>query len=166
MPLSLFWVVTGIQFWITKYLTQVIGADPTRVTIVFSVVSIMAPVSGVFFGSWIIDRNGGYKGEAAEGEEPMLSDPQQVTALELLLKFGLAAAVPGIAAAYVGDFTLIIILIFFLLFMGGAIVPARRSHTRTHTRATRAATTHLRASALPLRALRPSAAASVFASPP
>eukprot|EP00966_Prymnesium_polylepis_P333863 7389277-Prymnesium_polylepis.1 len=59
---ALFFVVTGIQFWVTSYLTEVIKAPKPSVVAAFSIESITAPLLGVFLGGTIVDRLGGYKG--------------------------------------------------------------------------------------------------------
>jgi len=59
---SIYFIVTGIQFWITKYLIEILGTSPFSANIIFSVISITAPLSGVLFGGTVSDKYGGYKG--------------------------------------------------------------------------------------------------------
>ena len=47
---SLFFVVTGIQFWVTAYMVVVLGRTQAEVTPAFGVVSITAPILGVISG--------------------------------------------------------------------------------------------------------------------
>lgn len=68
---GLYFVVTGIQFWVTDYLTMPVaeggmGQDTGLVVICFSITSLTGPTAGVFFGGWIIDRQGGYKCETGK----------------------------------------------------------------------------------------------------
>lgn len=65
---GLYFVVTGIQFWITDYLIKDpdIMADPMAVTIGFAITALTGPVGGVFFGGWLCDRQGGYKDNTGE----------------------------------------------------------------------------------------------------
>ena len=65
---GLYFVVTGIQFWITDYLIKDpdILADPMAVTIGFAITALTGPVGGVFFGGWLCDRQGGYKDNTGE----------------------------------------------------------------------------------------------------
>ena len=102
---GLFFVVTGVQFWITDYATRSkqeggLGADAETVVLVFSIASVTAPVMGVFIGGALIDKQGGYK------DDPNSSDPVRAPlahisaccsrdGAETLLCFGQ----PGLAAA-------------------------------------------------------------------
>ena len=68
---GLYFVVTGIQFWITDYLTTPvseggIGADVGLVVICFALSSLTGPTLGVFFGGYYIDRHGGYANTTGE----------------------------------------------------------------------------------------------------
>ena len=56
---ALFFVVTGIQFWVTSYIIVVIGKTQAEVTPAFGVTSIVAPILGVLAGGNFIDRIGG-----------------------------------------------------------------------------------------------------------
>ena len=53
----LYFVVTGIQFWMTAYCIKVLDADPGLVTIVYSLVSITAPIPGAAMGGYLADKN-------------------------------------------------------------------------------------------------------------
>jgi hypothetical protein len=120
---SLFFVVTGIQFWVTKYIIQVIGMPQTYVIPAFGVTSIVAPLLGVFAGGTFIDKIGGYKG--AEG-------------LALTLKwcfiFTVIAASSAVVCAIVprqiaqstpvGGFIACVGFIALTLVFGGAVIPA------------------------------------------
>jgi hypothetical protein len=62
---SLFFVVTGIQFWVTSYIIRIIKMPQAYVTPAFGATSILAPIAGVVCGGLFIDKIGGYKGAAA-----------------------------------------------------------------------------------------------------
>jgi len=47
---SLFFIVTGIQFWMTDYLRNVMKQDKTIVFLTYSFLSITAPIFGALFG--------------------------------------------------------------------------------------------------------------------
>lgn len=47
---ALYFVVTGIQFWISDYMRDELGAPKEQVYIWFAICSITAPTSGVIFG--------------------------------------------------------------------------------------------------------------------
>lgn len=60
---SVYFVVTGIQFWTTAYFLLILEEDPETTMINFAIVCITAPVAGVIVGSYFSDYIGGYKGE-------------------------------------------------------------------------------------------------------
>ena len=81
---GLFFVVTGVQFWITDYATRSkqeggLGADAETVVLVFSIASVTAPVMGVFIGGALIDKQGGYK------DDPNSSDPVRAPLAHILI---------------------------------------------------------------------------------
>lgn len=45
-----YFVVTGIQFWVTDYLVTFLDADPNVVVAGFALSSLTGPTAGVFFG--------------------------------------------------------------------------------------------------------------------
>lgn len=62
---SLYFVVTGIQFWISDYCRVVLEVPKTYVFIMFASVSITAPTFGVIMGGRISSKLGGYTGKHA-----------------------------------------------------------------------------------------------------
>lgn len=63
---NLFFVVTGIQYWITYYLQTVIGAKKNDVFILYSCASITGPTLGVLIGGLVITKCvGGYTNRKA-----------------------------------------------------------------------------------------------------
>ncbi len=109
----LYFVVTGIQFWITDFMVMEIKAEYDFVVAGFALTSITAPTFGVFFGGYVIDRQGGYQ------ESPK----SIVNALRTIAIFGFLALVFGIPCAFVRDKWAVIVSIWLILFFGGAIVP-------------------------------------------
>ena len=147
---SLFFVVTGIQFWVTKYAPSILplaalpsspplvtrgryilqiilkGSDmgQNSVTAAFGATSIAAPILGVVCGGMHVDRIGGYKGPAGLAKT-----------LRSCFVFATIAGVFAITTAYlpkqiaeagspVGGFWTMIGLIAVVLVFGGAIIPA------------------------------------------
>ena len=47
---SLYFVVTGIQFWFSDYMITEIGVEKQKVFAWFGIVSITGPILGVFIG--------------------------------------------------------------------------------------------------------------------
>lgn len=108
---SLYFVVTGIQYWITVYLIEVLGSDPVLVLGSFGVTCITGPLVGVLVGSHISDNMGGYKGE------------NLLSALKLCTVFAVMACVFAIPIGFVGSLLFVAPLLWALLFFGGAMIP-------------------------------------------
>ena len=138
---SLFFVVTGIQFWVTPYVIKVIGKPQEDITVAFGLTSITAPIIGVFMGGTIIDKLGGYKGNKALARTLFVCTVNAVLAASsaALTAFVPLAAKDSYVAANASDpvevaaaadagatagFFLTIGLIFATLVFGGAIIPA------------------------------------------
>lgn len=85
----IYFVVTGIQFWISDYMITALGASQGIVFTLFSLISITAPTTGVFFGGYISDRLGGYTGEKA---------------LEFCLTFALLASLFALPIPFLENF--------------------------------------------------------------
>ena len=112
---GLYFVVTGIQFWVTDYMVEVIKTPLVQVQTGFAVTSITGPLIGVIFGGWLIDKLGGYKDD---------SGASGVVALRACLFLGLGAVICSLVAAAWTEFWPTLISIWLVLFFGGAILPA------------------------------------------
>lgn len=62
---SVYFLTTGIQFWITDFWVAVLHVEKTKATIYFSVAAITGPVMGVILGGVIFSRIGGYESPKA-----------------------------------------------------------------------------------------------------
>ena len=80
---------------------------------VFAIVSATGPTLGVVFGGWFVDHMGGYKGK--EG---------QARTAKILFTFALLAVANAMPAAFVPHIAAVGIFVWFVLFFGGAIMPA------------------------------------------
>ena len=109
---ALYFVVTGVQFWMTIYLVKVIKADYGAVLGAFAATSATGPVIGVVFGGWFIDRVGGYQGVGGRAKTAFYC--------AVFANIAVAFAIP---AAFAKSFPVIIALIWLVLFWGGAIIP-------------------------------------------
>ena len=58
---GLFFVITGIQYWITDYWITVLGVPDTIVFMSFSIISITAPILGLIVGGNVTNSLGGFK---------------------------------------------------------------------------------------------------------
>ena len=61
---SLF-VITGMQFWVSDYMQEVIHLESSKTYIIYAIVSISAPTLGVLTGGFLIQYLGGYTDENA-----------------------------------------------------------------------------------------------------
>eukprot|EP00474_Spongospora_subterranea_P010444 CRZ10902.1 hypothetical protein [Spongospora subterranea] len=109
----LFFVVTGIQYWISLYLKEVCHTDVIQTGVAFIAISATAPTAGVLFGGWLIDYIGGYIG------------PQQtIKAMKTNAILGAIAIASALVLMSAGTLTTVMVLVFVLLFAGGATVPS------------------------------------------
>ena len=101
-------VVTGIQFWISDYMQEVMNIPSSKVYIIFSVVCITAPTLGVLSGGIFIQYLGGYTNKKA---------------LDACFKISIIAICCGIFLP-LGDYPVVfVIFMWLLLFFGGSITP-------------------------------------------
>lgn len=108
---SMYFIVTGIQFWITSYLVDFLNNDPVQVIFIFSIISITAPMSGVLIGSTFADNYGGYKGKNV------------IKALKLCSAFGVVAFIFSFPIGFLYSIIYVSVLLWAFLFFGAAIVP-------------------------------------------
>eukprot|EP00995_Heteronema_vittatum_P007122 NODE_225_length_1617_cov_333.228954_g159_i0.p1 GENE.NODE_225_length_1617_cov_333.228954_g159_i0~~NODE_225_length_1617_cov_333.228954_g159_i0.p1 ORF type:complete len:472 (-),score=143.91 NODE_225_length_1617_cov_333.228954_g159_i0:71-1486(-) len=108
---GLYFVVTGIQVWVTQYLTgPPVEADANTVIMAFTATTATAPILGVLMGGKVIDYIGGYR-----------VIPR---AALLAIVLGTLSQINGTLCLVVSHFWTFIVLVWFVLFFGGAIVPA------------------------------------------
>ena len=108
---SIYFIVTGIQFWMTKYLIEILEAEPLLVNIIFSIISITAPLFGVLVGGAFSDKYGGYKGENV------------IKAIKICIAFGLISFVFAFPMGFLFQLVYLSILLWTFLFFGAAIIP-------------------------------------------
>lgn len=108
---SLMFVITGVQYWMTLYMLQVLKANHLEVIIAFSVICSTAPMFGVMFGGWLSDHMGGYK------------EKNRLNAVQLTLVFSILAAVFAVPISFVGSFNYVCPLLWVMMFWGGALYP-------------------------------------------
>jgi len=58
--LGLFIPISGVQVWITYYLTEKVTDFTMESYIYFGVTSFLAPLLGILFGRFILEKVGGY----------------------------------------------------------------------------------------------------------
>lgn len=108
---SVYFVVTGIQFWTTAYMITVLKIDKTVVMLSFTGCCITGPLVGVSVGSYLSDANGGYKGKNV------------LTAIKLCAAFGTMAFIFAFPIGFLGSLYYILPLLWCLLFSGATLIP-------------------------------------------
>jgi len=112
---SIYFVATGIQYWVTDYLISVLHGPKAIVMILVVVCSATAPIAGVVFGGWFIDRYCG----GCRGHGPRLK------ALGVVTVFGLLANIFSYPATFVTDEIYVpCMCVWLLLFFGASSLPA------------------------------------------
>lgn len=110
---TIYFVVTGVQYWSTIFMIKSLHASKYLVNALFVFVAGTGPIFGVFFGGWLIDRCGGYIGVE-----------QRAKALGICMVLGLTAFGIGAGATYFQDVYITAGFLWLLLFFGGSILPA------------------------------------------
>jgi MFS family permease len=108
----LYFVVTGVQFWATEFLLEVVQAPYATVLGAFAGTSASAPVLGVVLGGIVVDKLGGYQGSLGA---------KRTTRFCAL--FACLATTSALFASMATTFTAVLTLVWLVLFFGGAIVP-------------------------------------------
>ncbi|POM61655.1 Major Facilitator Superfamily (MFS) [Phytophthora palmivora] len=110
---TVYFVVTGVQYWSTIFMIKSLHASKYLVNALFVVVSGTGPILGVFYGGWLIDRYGGYIGVE-----------QRAKALGICMILGLTAFSISAVTTFFDDVYITSGFLWLLLFFGGAILPA------------------------------------------
>ncbi|PHJ17754.1 major facilitator family protein [Cystoisospora suis] len=104
-----YFVLTGIQYWVTEYMVHVLHFDRMPVVLLSSFCFLTAPITGVWCG-------GALCGER-EGDRPYSTVVRSATLLA-----GLASML-AVASAYVSNVVLFSVLLWGTLFYGGSLIP-------------------------------------------
>ena len=110
---ALYFTVTGVQFWGTSYLHVALKAPLPLVNTLFILCAATGPTLGVFFGGWLVDFCGGYRGVK-----------QRTVALEICCFFGIISCVFSIPITFLNNIESVVVLLWLVLFSGAAILPA------------------------------------------
>ncbi|EER06712.1 conserved hypothetical protein [Perkinsus marinus ATCC 50983] len=108
---ALYFVVTGVQYWVMQYCMAIFHTSRIAVVLFFTVVSSTAPTLGVWFGGWSCDKLGGYRGGS------------QLISLKLSLCFALISAIMAIASSMVTEIKTFVAALWICLFAGGSLMP-------------------------------------------
>lgn len=105
----LYFIISGIQFWITDYCQTVLMIEPKKVFFFFSLTCITAPTAGVGVSGWLIHKCGGY------------SSPK---ALKMCSLFAVGALLSSLPVPFIDSYFPFQLCLWLLLFFGGFIVPS------------------------------------------
>lgn len=106
---SLYFVVTGLQFWITSYLNTVFDLKENQVYTFFAITCISAPLCGVLLGIALFNCVGGY------------NNPRS---LVLCCIVGFLAAISGMPVPFITQNTYLAFAFLWLVFFFGSIILA------------------------------------------
>ena len=104
---SLYFVVSGLQFWITTYMTVVMGDPVSEVFTYFVITCITAPSIGVIVSILLFNCIGGYTSRGAYG---------------LCLLFGFFAVLVSIPVPFATNCTTVYALMWMIFFCGSVII--------------------------------------------
>lgn len=103
---GLYFIVTGIQYWVTAYMRTVLGASAELATIYFVFLCFTGPIIGCICGGIVTQIVGGYnsyKGQVIQGI------------------CGLLAVISGFPIPFVNNIHVMAGFLWLLLFFGGFI---------------------------------------------
>ena len=106
---GLYYVVTGIQYWVPDYLKEVVGVSDDVVNIYFTVTCFSGPVSGVVCGGIVTTKLGGYN---------------TMKSFKLIRITGVCAVLCALPIPFLPGFPAVAAFFWLLLFFGGSILPS------------------------------------------
>jgi MFS transporter, Spinster family, sphingosine-1-phosphate transporter len=104
----LYFIITNIQFWVTLYLINIIGATESMAQTAFAIICVTAPTSGAIASGPVTKRVGGYESD---------------NALRLALFLGMICGLIALPIPLSNNFFFICTALWFYLFIGGMLVP-------------------------------------------
>ncbi|OII74884.1 major facilitator superfamily transporter [Cryptosporidium ubiquitum] len=108
----IYYVVTAVQFWTTRYLQQIYTTRDGIIFMSFSATAVIAPTTGIIFSGFMIDFIGGYK-----------SNRGLFYTMLFCMISATFATLFGVLALIIDNFTVTIAGIWGLLFFGSFLVP-------------------------------------------
>lgn len=107
-----YFAVIGLSYWSTQFFIDVRGAPESAARTGFIFCALTAPIGGVVFGGWIVDRAGGYSGLV-----------QRTEALKCCCIFLLTGSLFAYPAGVLTNLWLCSGSIWMVLFFGSATLP-------------------------------------------
>lgn len=105
---GIYFVVTGIQYWMPSYMKNTLGTTEDMGATVYMVLTFSGPISGVIVGGVATSYLGGYNTKGGQ---------------IIQCVFGLLAVACAAPIAFFPSLTGFAIFMWLLLFFGGAVVP-------------------------------------------
>ena len=105
----IYFILTGIQFWVTDYLITTLDMDEGSVHIAFGLISITGPIFGVIIGGNVTSYLGGFR---------------EKWALITTLLMSVLCLLTSAPAPFTTNSTAFLTLLWFLLFFGGYMMPS------------------------------------------
>ena len=107
-----FFVVIGIQFWGTSYMIITMNTSPHNAMIIYSFITITAPILGVITSGFLLDHFGGYRGT------------NKGVALKMMLVNSILCVLIAIPTSFVFNIFLFGPLLWLEIFCGACNIPA------------------------------------------
>ena len=104
----LYYVATGVMYWVTDYLITELKHDKSEVFIMVSLISVTGPVIGTASGGYVIAHFGGY------------NDPR---ALRVIIINSLVCVITSAPIPFLNNFYVVIGLFWVFLFSGSFMLP-------------------------------------------
>ena len=104
----LYYVVTGIQYWISDYMITTLKTEQGTVFISYATISVTGPVIGIVFGGNLTTYFGGYTSKLV---------------LTTALYVAFSCMLVALPIPFISNFPLFCTLLWFLLFFGGSVLP-------------------------------------------
>ena len=114
---ALFFVVTGIQYWVTLFLVTNTQDSIFVIHLSYLFCAGTGPFLGVMFGGYIIDKTGGYSNTKNNNN-------QETKALGICTILGLIAVLSTIPPSFLNNTYYISMFLWITLFTGASILPA------------------------------------------
>ena len=105
---GLYFVVTGIQYWLPDYLKFCMDLPPNTAALYFSFTCFTAPIAGVVIGGLITTAMGGYNNPTAQMFQCYM---------------GLCSVICALPIPFIDQFEYFGIFMWLVLFFGGMILP-------------------------------------------
>ena len=105
---SLYFIITGIQFWVSDYMLLVLNFPESSVFTIYGICSITSTLLGVIIGGIIVHKIGGY---------------QNPNSFKLCLFMALLASLFAFPIPYISGMAPFVTLLSLLLFCGAFIMP-------------------------------------------